>query len=182
MNKKAIALTLMLSGLSHTTYPANLCITSMDMKKQLSLAYTPFDQSAQGWRQFARSGCYLETGRFIDRYIEIHQTTLADWERINLRWHAGQLYAFANDYRLAIARFRSAINPRESGHSPILWNDYVYATIAFLNNDRKQLEKHRDAIAKGPVFQGKKMNLDVVNHLLSYIGQPYSVAYRAQDK
>ncbi|HZW61790.1 MAG TPA: hypothetical protein VFF04_06215 [Candidatus Babeliales bacterium] len=62
-------------------------------------------------------------------------------------------------------------------NTPILWNDYVYATMAFLNNDMPKLKLYRDKIANGPIFNGKKLNLDVVDNLIQHFGQPYSVAY-----
>lgn len=53
----------------------------------------------------------------------------------------------------------------------------MYATIAFLNNDVAELKFRRDKIAAGPILNGTKPNLTVVDNLILYIGQPYSMAY-----
>ncbi|MGT3155993.1 hypothetical protein ACVSNX_11380, partial [Legionella pneumophila] len=86
-------------------------------------------------------------------------------------------YAFGNQYRIAKNRFIHSINPNEPDNIPILWNDYVYATIAFLNNDMAKLKFHRDKIAAGPLLNGIKPNLNVVDNLILYFGKPYSIAY-----
>jgi hypothetical protein len=53
----------------------------------------------------------------------------------------------------------------------------MFKRIAFLNNDMPKLKLHRDKISNGPVFNGKKQNLDVVDNLIQYFGKSYSVAY-----
>ncbi len=95
-----------------------------------------------------------------------------------MTWHAGQLYAFNHEYEPAKIRFKQSINFNEPPNSPILWNDYVYATIAFLNNDLPKLKFHRNIIANGAISNsGNKQNLDVVDKLINNFGQPYSIAY-----
>lgn len=91
------------------------------------------------------------------------------------------MYAFNNEYEIAKLRFKQSINPKEPENMPILWNAYVYATIAFLNNDMHKLKLYRGKIANGPIFNGKKTNLDVVDNLIQYFGQPYLVAYRLKN-
>ncbi|MBX3709642.1 MAG: hypothetical protein KIT56_01715 [Gammaproteobacteria bacterium] len=160
-------------------FSADCSVSLVEEKKFLSMSYDAFDQTENGWRQYAKLGCYHEMGVLIDKYVVLNKTRLANWQTIGVTWHAGQMYSFNNEYGIAKIRFEQSINPNEPENTPILWNDYVYATIAFLNNDMLKLKLHRDRIANGPVFNGKKSNLDVVDNLIRYFRQPYSTAYRS---
>jgi hypothetical protein len=153
---------------------------STEPPKELELSYQDFDQSAgRGWRKIADQRKYLEAARLIDRY-EKEKKGLQEWQRVNLRFHAGQLYAFADKKEQALARFKTALVAKEPADSPIRWNAYVQATIAFLERDRKKLAELREEIAKGPKLRGAVPNLDVVDHLLQYFDEPYSAAYRGK--
>ncbi|MGH8469551.1 MAG: hypothetical protein ACREX3_03610 [Gammaproteobacteria bacterium] len=101
---------------------------------------------------------------------------------MNLRFHAGQVYAFADQRDHARARFKTALFAKEPADSPIRWNAYVRATIAFLERDRKILTSFREEIAKGRKLQGVVPNLDIVDRLIEYFDEPYSVAYRGKPK
>jgi hypothetical protein len=87
------------------------------------------------------------------------------------------MYAFENDYPLAKERFQHSFDPEEPSNTPVLWNDYVSATLAFLNKDIEKLRHHRDRIANGPEWNGSKGNLDVVDGLIKCFDKPYAVAY-----
>lgn len=181
MKTRLILLTIMLSVLSPLVFSANCNISSAEEEKLLSMSYDVFDQSQYGWRQYAKEGCYYQAGVLIDNYLDKNKTILTDWQIIGVTWHAGQMYAFNNEYEIAKIRFENSINPNEPEDTPILWNDYVYATMAFLNNDMPKLKLYRDKIVNGPIFNGKKLNLDVVENLIQYFGQPYSVAYHPSE-
>lgn len=157
---------------------AQTCYLSSEQEeKLLQMPYYDFDQTENGWRHYANTGCYQKMGRLIDRYLEKNKTALVDWQKIAITWHAGQLFAFNNDYETAKVRFHHALDKNEGENPPLLWNDYVYATLAFLDKDRNKLELHREKIAKGPIINGKRPNLEVVDNLLLYFDQPYSFAY-----
>lgn len=148
--------------------------------KELKLPYQEFDQRpGKGWRKFAEQGKFLQAAKLIDRY-EKEKKGLEEWQRVNLRFHAGQLYAFADQKDQALARFKKALLSKEPPEAPIRWNAYVHATMAFLEKDRKKLTELRKEIAKGPKLQGVVPNLDVVDRLLQYFDEPYSVAYRGK--
>jgi len=168
--------------LASPVYSFNSCnILPIEEEKLLSMSYDHFDQSENGWRTYAKLGCYHEIGVIIDEYLEQHKMTLADWQVISVAWHAGQMYAFNNEYQIAIRRFDHSLNSHEPKDSPILWNDYVYATIAFLDKDFPKLKLYRDKIARGPIFDGKKINLDIIDNLIRNFWQPYSVAYQISN-
>jgi hypothetical protein len=181
MNAKIILFIISLLILMPPAFSANCNVTSVEEGKFLSMDYDTFDQSENGWRKYAKLGCYHEMGVLIDKYLDKNRNTLSDWQVIGITWHAGQMYAFNNEYEIAKFRFHHSINPNEPQNTPILWNDYVYATIAFLNNDMTKLKLHRDKIANGSILNGKKPNLDVVDNLIQYFGRPYSVAYHSSE-
>ncbi|VEG92207.1 hypothetical protein [Legionella spiritensis] len=182
MNTRIILFALLLFNSLSSAFPAYCNITAMEEEKLLSMDYDRFDQCETGWRKWAKSGCYFEMGALIDKYLDKNRNILSNWQMIGVTWHAGQMYAFDNRYEMAKSRFIHCINPNEPENAPILWNDYVYATLAFLNNDMAKLKFHRDKIADGPIFNGKKPNLDVADNLVFYFGQPYSVAYMSDRK
>ena len=141
------------------------------------LDYNAFDQtSGHGWRKLADDGRHVEAAELVDTYLQQNED-LEDWQRNNLRFHAGQLYAFGNDYPTAIFRFKASVSASEPKESPIRWNAYVRATLAFLEEDLEQLVNMRDEIAQGPELQGSVPNLDIVDRLIEKFGQPYSIAY-----
>ncbi|WP_077728698.1 hypothetical protein [Methylocaldum sp. 14B] len=150
--------------------------------KEPELSYETFDQRpGSGWRKIADQGKYLEAAKLIDRY-EKEAKVLEEWQRVNLRFHAGQLYAAAEEKDEALARFRAALYENEPAESPIRWNAYVRATIAFLERDREKLAELREEIAKGPRLQDAVPNLDVVDRLITCFDEPYSVAYGGKTK
>jgi hypothetical protein len=149
--------------------------------KEFDLSYVEFDQAPEnGWRKIAGEGRLLEAARLIDQY-EGEKKGLEEWQRINLRFHAGQLYAFAGKHEQALARFERASRD-EQPNSPIRWNAYVGATIAFLKRDRKGLHSFRDEIARGPKLDGRVPNLDVVDRLIEHFDEPYAFAYGGKPK
>ena len=170
--------------ISMSTAFAGVCsLSDIEEYTLLSMPFNNFDQTESGWRKYAESGCYHETGILIEKYIEQHKSDLANWQRIALSWHAGQMYAFNNEYQIAKKMFEDSINLnlQETEISPILWNEYVNASIAFLDKDMSKLKLYREKIANGPDLNGKKANLDVVDNLIKYFDEPYSLAYRAKD-
>jgi len=142
-----------------------------------ALAYEAFDQTRDGgWRKIAKAGEYLKAARSIEDYAK-RRADLRSWQRINLSFHAGQLYAFAGDNETAIKRFSDAMNANEAKDSPIRWNAYVDATIAFLKKDRERILERRHEIACGPNLDGEIPNLDVVDRLIEGFDKSYAEAY-----
>lgn len=62
---------------------------SGENRATLEVSYEAFDQRPGcGWRKIADEGKYLEAARLIDRY-EQEKKVLEEWQRVNLRFHAG---------------------------------------------------------------------------------------------
>ena len=150
-----------------------------DKRGSLGLDFDTFDQSSgAGWRQLAENGRFLEAANLIDSYIKKHKN-LNESQMTILYFHAGQMYAFADDYKTALDRLNRSTYAEEPPDLPLRWNAYVQATIAFLSKDLKRLKECREEIAEGPASQGEKPNLDVVDRLIEHFEEPYSKAFMA---
>ena len=158
---------------------------AVDRHRLLALDQQSFDQAPTGWRELARSGCYLAAADII-----------RDWRQLNaasdtiLSWHEGQMRANANHYSDAISLFRQS-RKKPSAEMPEAWNIYVDGSIAFLQSDRPALKRARARLAQtarpmefNPVdSSGRPLdvqwppNLAVLDSLLRCWGSPYREAY-----
>lgn len=139
---------LFLSGLAFTySLDANShCETLMEqkLKSDLSLSYKEFDQTMNaGWRTLAEQDCYKEAALLITKYIEKPDST-----ENSLKWHLFQMEAYSGSYDRAL-KLESAIliNAEQASANKLLWNEYVVANIAFLENDLEKLKQQRSLIA-----------------------------------
>jgi hypothetical protein len=163
-----------------------LIFTSCSLKKPsveqhadpwLNLSFDEFDQTlGGGWRTLADDLHFLQAAERIDKYIETNAKSLTVDQIVILTWHAGQMYAFAGDTTTARQRFVKSIYAKQP-LSSIRWNDYVHATIAFLDKDLERLKAYRKTISQGWKVKGKVPNLDVVDNLIKCFDQTYAVAY-----
>ena len=159
--------------------PLFCILVAIDCEKKgpLDLDFKTFDQSpGAGWRQLAETGRFLDAAKLIDRYIMKHRD-VDESQMTILYFHAGQMYAFADDYETALERFGMSTYALEPPELPVRWNAYVHATIAFLKKDLDRLKECRKEIFGGPTFQGERANLDVVDSLIQHFEEPYSKAF-----
>lgn len=144
----------------------------------LQMSYRQFDQSlGKGWRVFAGAGAYADAAFLIEEYRAMHRETLSENELRILNFHAGQMFAFANDYAQARVRFAHAVDPNVERNMVRLWNDYVEATMAFLDRDLVLLKQKRERMAGRPKFFFVTPNLNVVDAFIKCFEEPYAVAY-----
>lgn len=140
----------------------------------LDLSYEEFDQTMdRGFRALANMGCQAEAADLIERYIEAN-----DAPQRSLTWHVAQLRAFTGDYERAIPFARASLNENEViGPESLHWNEYVLATIAFLERDRNALVRHRDHVAGGiDGHPGNRMNLRLLDSLVRHFEESYQHA------
>lgn len=173
-----------------------------DQNAMLRLDPNTFDQDSNvGFRKLGdRPECRNAAADVIALYIETHQEQLArQWQVPSFKWHEATMRAFAGDNVRAIDLMRESIKP-EIGPDEFVgwseyarpWNEYVKATIAFLKNDRRGLERARNRLAKSPmpaefakidtsqtggILPSWPQNLDVVDGLIACFGKPYEEAY-----
>ncbi len=142
------------------------------LQTDLSLSYREFDQTqGKGFR--AMGDCDKETADLIEAYIQ------KNGEASSLVWHVAQLRAMAGDYQQAIIQAKRVLHSKEDAAKiPLRWNDYVLATIAFLENDKASLIAHRNAVAEGAeAYPGNKRNLELLDGLIRDFGSSYKYAY-----
>jgi hypothetical protein len=170
-----------------------------------------FDQTFEGERTWRTIGsgegledCGIAQAAAIEAYLLYARPHSVVNQQI-LRWHAGQALAGEGEYARALAFFRGTYDRLRRTE----WNDYVDATIAFLEGDREALIEARDRLAekapsadevaeKRAYFEAnpdrakmfadwentitKPMNMDVVEELVACFGRPYSEAYGACEE
>lgn len=121
-------------------------------EERLNMNFQDFDQNLEtGWRKISERTGNVEAVKLVEEYLNRHGKNLEKWQSTILHFHAGQLLAFADNRKEAIKHFRQSYNSLESEKmSPLRWNAYVRATIAFLQNDPETLKKCREAMNKGP--------------------------------
>jgi hypothetical protein len=159
------------------------CASELAQAKQVAAKqdYATFDQTAGGgWRLLAeKDTCLAEAGELIDFYLA-RRPDLQRSQRVNLSFHAGQVYALAGKNDDAVKRFRRAVvNP--SVPLEFKWSEYVLATIAFLEHDADSLVKNRDIIADAVSYSSNGSNLQVVDLLIKNFGRSYKDAIRSKQ-
>ena len=170
---------------------------SHDRERLLALDEQAFDQDLSngggGWRALDnRPGCTQVAADLIRDYRQRH-----DNHASILYWHEAQLRASLNDYPAAIALMRRSHKPAEANSGG--WNEYVDASIAFLEKDRPALLDARERLSqlKPPgevqldeqgrfeitLDDGQKFkmrwppNIDVVDGLIHCFDRSYDEAY-----
>lgn len=144
------------------------------LETDMDLSYKEFDQTmGSGFRVLSAQGCHSESADLIERYIEVNSA-----EQSSLRWHIAQERAMAGENSEAVHYARTTLLEQEDfSERALRWNDYVLATIAFLEGNRDKLRFHRDQIAEGVgEHPGNELNLRLIDALVGYPGSDYSAA------
>lgn len=159
----------------------HLGLLPMTRAERLNMGYQEFDQDMKGgWRAVADGGCELEAAKLLEEYLGMHEAKLEPWQRRILRWHAGQMQAFAGETTAALRHFRKSYETRDiDKQAPLRWNAYVRATIAFLQGDLKTLRACREAMQRGPQDpQWVTPNRTIVDRFIAGLGsESYRDAY-----
>lgn len=162
-----------------------------DKQAMLNLDFDSFDQTfGSGWRVVAgKEGCSLAAADLIRNYIELHQPG----QKI-IVFHEAQMRAKGGQTGRAISLFKKT--RYDDGRSLAFgWNEYVDATIAFLEQDRESLLAARERLLSipkpnsfravdrngDPVEVEWPPNLSIINSFVACFEQPYKVAYGGCD-
>nr|WP_321232743.1 hypothetical protein [uncultured Psychroserpens sp.] len=135
-----------------------------EYNRLMSLPLDEFDQSSQGFRK--HSGDYELVRMLIPEYIKVNKLTST--QSRNLRWHLGQLHAFRENYKAAIAEWEQAY---EGGSKT--WECYVTGSIAFLEKDKPKLREAIQVLKR----QDNQMNLSILERFLKHFNASYTKAY-----
>jgi len=171
---------------------ASECIEDRDAF--MSLDYWTFDQDpTQGVQSIvSKPGCELVAADLIsDFHLALReksepvildhpagQITISETGEITiLYWHEGQIRAFENQKVAAIELFELSLKPEDQNNRG--WNEYVRASIAFLQDDLDELQTQRTLMAQSD--RPSALNLGVVDSLIACFGRTYSEAYSMPD-
>lgn len=155
---------------------SNCKVSELDLDRFVKMDFYDFDQSEKGWRLLAAKACYSQAALVQVRYRKVNFDRMLAWERRTSSWHIGQMYAFDSNYSKAIDFFKKSKKHEDDRGSGFRWNDYVNASIAFLEKNRKKLSYYRESLYKGS-SPYNRMNLRVVDSFLRCFDSPYSLAY-----
>ncbi len=160
------------------TNPDACVIQPSQLESLLALPTSAFDQDQSGgWRVYVQKGCFLQAAMLIDAYVANRPAKMTVTDRRNLSFHAGQLYAMAGLKSIGAGRILGSLNMQEKPDSDLAWNTYVLATAAFLHGDKQELVDQRARLAVARPTDGNKINLGVVDGLVSCFDKPYNEAY-----
>jgi hypothetical protein len=135
-----------------------------------ALPLEAFDQTeGQGFRALAAAGCSREAGDLIEAWIANHSPAPSQ-----VHWHLAQQRAEHDDRPAAIAAAKRSLKPDEAADTAFRWNDYVLATIAFLERDRAAFDRYRAVLAAATAHAGNAMNL----RLIDALGRHFDLDYR----
>ena len=147
------------------------------IQSDMNLSYEEFDQTMDGgFRVLASEGCHKEAADLIEEYIRVNSP-----EQRSLRWHVAQLRAMQGANTEAVRYAGMSLSDEEDfSENALRWNDYVLATIAFLEGDRENLVQYRDSVAAGVgQHPGNEMNLRLLDALVENFDSDYATALKA---
>lgn len=167
-----------IASLSFKVSSKDSCYLSpMILMTNLEMNFKEFDQTQNnGWRTLANNGCYFESAILINSYHLKHMPKLKKWQNRVLYWHAGQMYAFNNDYLLAKSKFAKSIKKDELPDDAFKWNAYVNGSISFLEGKLSELKKYQNEL-KTATNPHSKVNLAVLKRMVQCFGQSYKKVY-----
>jgi hypothetical protein len=159
---------------SHAATTSCAELYARHVRDDLAFPYELFDQTENnGFRVLAKAGCDKEAADLIEAYIGANHAGDS-----SLRWHVAQLKASAGKTAEAIRYAQSVLVEHEDdAKNALRWNDYVLATIAFLEHDMAALKMHRDRVASaGDGFFGNVLNLKLLDSLIEHFDRDYKYA------
>ncbi|MDD2634749.1 MAG: hypothetical protein PHW82_04550 [Bacteroidales bacterium] len=125
----------------------------------------------QAWEVLSQNGKYEEA------IVELTQQIDLDNKRLNNKdyWHLGQLYAYKNDYIIAIYYLKKSTNLFDRIFDKE-WRFYYKGTIAFLKRDKDKLLKYYEKLQKQNSTYYKR-NANTLKSLYENFEKGYFEAY-----
>lgn len=138
-------------------------------------SFQQFDQKLDtGWRTLQVKRDYLGAADAILQYRSIHAAELSPGQKGALAFHLGHCYAMAGDTPKAIEWFQKSLDGGWSGNPA-----YIQGFIAYLKGDRAALLEARHTIATTNPGPWRAGDLDEMDVMLAYFGQPFETAWAA---
>jgi hypothetical protein len=139
------------------------------ISKMLELDPWTFDQDpATGWRSLPADEQIKALRSYIERPAPGMKKKSPDGKRVDkntMTWHLGQALAMKGKVEEAISWMNQSLTDADDDPQ---WNDYVKATIAFLEDDRMAFEEHAS---------GDNYNSSTLDRLRAGLGKPYKEVY-----
>lgn len=136
----------------------------------LSYPITIFNSDTCCWRKLSASGQYEEAAQLILSYYGQNKKTVS---RQPLYWHAGQCFAMAGTYKMAVKYMKKTYCPLFSwlgGEDGKTWYYYANGTVAFLEQDKKTLAR---MISKWRNNHSQDLNYQALLELKAHGELPY---------
>lgn len=139
------------------------------VSRMLDMDSWTFDQTQEGWRSLPRDLQIDALRAYIEGPLRRPARPSRDGKRGDkntIIWHLGQALALRGgpgDRAQAVRWMKGCKSPDDDQ-----WNDYVDATIAFLEGDRAAFEEHAS---------GENYNSSTLERLRDGWGKSYSQAY-----
>lgn len=118
-----------------------LCVRAQNRSRELGYEQPIFDSDTCCWRKLAKNNEYEKAGDLIVSYLK-NNKKLSNIHA--LHWHAGQMFAKAQNDRLAVHYFRKTYNflyKWFGGEDGKTWYYYAKGTVAFIERDQEKLSK-----------------------------------------
>jgi hypothetical protein len=128
-----------------------------------------FDQTQEGWRSLPQDLQIDALSAYVEGPLRRPARSSKSGKHVDkstITWHLGQILATRGDpgdKAQAVGLMKRSLKDDDSQ-----WNDYVEATIAFLEDDRAAFEEHAS---------GENYNGDVLERLRHGWGKLYSQVY-----
>jgi hypothetical protein len=109
---------------------------------ELYYVQAAFDNDTCCWRKLSAEGKYREAATLVEAYLKQHPKGL---NRMSLNWHAGQLFAMANENTQALRHFHKTykgIYKWFGGEDGRTWYYYASGTVAFLQRNKRRLGRY----------------------------------------
>jgi hypothetical protein len=142
-----------------------------DIEKLLQMNPVEFDQSHGGWRSLVGKVDEEDIAELILKYIKLSGNKVAEYNKDKvggevfpvdlLYFHAGQSFGYAGPkfYKKAIECFQKSY---EEGKE--CWNVYVDGTIAFLEGDKDEVDKHIKLIEDSKAENKRGGNIGILKN------------------
>ncbi len=138
-------------------------------------SFLQFDQKMDtGWRTLQVKGDYRGAAEAILQYQAVHAAELKDWQKGSLAYHLAHCYALGGGTPKAIEWFQKSLATGGWGNPA-----YIQGFIDFLKGDKTALEDARHTIATTNPGPWQAQDLDEMDEMLAYFGEPFEAAWAA---
>jgi len=140
-----------------------------DIEKMIEMDPWTFDQTTEGWRSLPRDLQIAALRAYVERTLNSNRSFPGSRQLPPhiIKWHLGQVLAFSDSPE---DRKESKKWMMASMTDDLEWNNYVLATIAFMENDREMFDYYS---------AGENGNRETLDALKKHWGKLYKHAYGA---